>query len=107
VIVERLVEFGDKVCEGRAMSVENVALVPDYRLRKSVAFYGRWLVFGLGVVRRGKVHRSWYLYSISKAPEGARGLILESLQFLIYHCHHQGNVSIRQLGRGSVEGEFF
>jgi hypothetical protein len=71
MIMEGLVEFGDKVRKGGAVPVENAALVPDYCLRKSVAFYGRRLVFELGVVGRGRVYRSWSLHSISKALEGA------------------------------------
>jgi hypothetical protein len=92
VIMEGLVDFGDKVYKGRAMSVRNAALEPDYHLRKLVAFLGRWLVFGLGSLRRrgrrGRVCRSRYFDSISKALEGAGGLILETLKFLIYCCHH-------------------
>jgi hypothetical protein len=92
VTMEGLVDFGDKVYKGQAMSDENMASEPDYRLRKSVAFFGRWLVFGLGSLRRrgrrGRVCRSWYFDSIGKALEGAGGLILEILKFLIYCCHH-------------------
>jgi hypothetical protein len=96
VTMEGLVDIGDKVYKGRATSDENTASEPDYHLRKSVAFFGRWLVFGLGLLRRGRgrrgrrgrVCRSQYLDSISKALEGAGGLILEILKLLIYCCHH-------------------
>jgi hypothetical protein len=50
--MEGLVDFGDKVYKGWVMIDENTALEPDYHLRKSVAFFGRWLVFGLGSLRR-------------------------------------------------------
>ena len=59
MIMEGLVEFGDRVCEGGVVPVENAALVPDYCLRKSVAFYGRRLVFELGVAGRGRVYTQW------------------------------------------------
>jgi hypothetical protein len=83
-----LVDLGDKVYKGRATSDGNAASEPDYRLRKSVAFFGKWLVFGLGSLRRGRVYRSRYFDSIGKALEGAGGLILEILKFLIYCCYH-------------------
>jgi hypothetical protein len=92
VITEGLVDFGDEVHKGWVIFGENVASEPDYRLRKLVAFFGRWLVFGLGSLRRrgrrGRVRRSRYFDSISKALEGAGGLTLETLKFLVYCCHH-------------------